>query len=179
MFKNYLIVLSVLSASSGLLATTTADAQVLKYRNNLDGSSVISADPDQTKAAKSIKEKIVIDGAVLMTRDEVVQHLSGNTQQWSNGGAHYRPDGRLDFIWEGDLFNDYEWRVRGEGRVCIDNPAGFTTSCSLYYKYKGGVWTVITEEFGEKRDFFGGPDTILVGEKLADLEPWDPALSGR
>jgi hypothetical protein len=32
---------------------------------------------------------------------------------------------------------------------------------------------VITEEFGELRTEFGGPDTVLDGNVLLDLEPGD------
>ncbi|MDJ0833067.1 MAG: hypothetical protein QNJ69_06055 [Gammaproteobacteria bacterium] len=167
----------VLFASFGLLMTN-ATAQTIKYRSNIEGSSVVIPNEQQINAAKTLRDRILADGAVQMTPAEARQHLAGNTQQWSNGGAHYQADGRLDFIWEGDLFNDYSWRVRRNGLVCIDNPEGFTTSCSLYFNYQGTVWTVVTEEFGEQKDFFGGPDTILVGKQLDDLEPWDPSLSG-
>ncbi len=175
--KSFILSL-VLITSFGLLMIKPATAQTIKYRSTIQGSEVVTPNVKQIQGAKSLRERISADGAVLMNKQEVVQHLAGNTQQWSNGGAHYQSNGRLDFIWEGDLFNDYTWKVRGNGRVCIANPDGFTTSCSLYFKYRDTVWTVVVEEFGVQRDFFGGPDTILVGKKLDDLEPWDPSLSG-
>ena len=187
MYKKSFILSLVMVASFGLLLTKPATAQEInyrgtvddiKYRSTLDGSNFVVPSGKQFDEAKSLKDRITADGAVQMTREEATQHLSGNTQQWSNGGAHYQADGRLDYIWEGDLYNDNTWRVRRNGLVCIDNPEGFTTSCSLYFKYRDTVWTVVTEEFGQQKDFFGGPDTILVGKKLDDLEPWDPSMSG-
>ncbi len=179
-------VVLVLATSLGLLLSTASAQHVdpnavgsADSRVPQDQQTIIEMTTGIQKAqppARSLKERIAAEGGVLLTKDEVAAHLSGNTQQWSNGGAHYGTDGRLDFIWEGNTFTDYRWKVRGQGRVCITNPDGFTTSCSLYFNYNGEIWTVVTEEFGERRDFFGGPDTILVGKKLDDLEPWDPAL---
>lgn len=187
MYRRLLTVVLVLVTSLGLLMTKTATAQHVdpnsvefddprvpqlqrSYMNSLPGGEQRAAPP------RSLKERIASEGGVLLTKSEVVEHLSGNTQQWSNGGAYFSPDGRMDFIWEGNVFLDNHWKVRGEGRVCITNSEGFTTSCSLYFKHKGEIWTVVTEEFGERRDFFGGPDTVLVGKQLDDLEPWDPLL---
>jgi len=128
--------------------------------------------------ASRLEQKIVGDGAIRMTGKQVREYLAGKTQQWSNGGAYYASDGSLEFIWENKEFIDYSWQVRADGTVCIDNPEGFTTSCSLYFRYKDSIWTVVTEVFGEAQDFFGGPDTLLQGKQLSELEPWDPALSG-
>lgn len=128
--------------------------------------------------ADSLEEQIVSDGAVPLDADGVTEHLAGNTQQWANGGAYYGEDGTLDYIWEGKEFYDFTWTAYKNGKVCITNPEGFTTSCSLYFAYKDTIWTVVTEVFGEQQDFFGGPDTVVSGNKLDDLEPWDPALSG-
>lgn len=128
--------------------------------------------------ATSLEDKITAGGARKMNGDEVRAYLSNNTQQWANGGAFYETDGRLDFIWEGKTFYNYTWNASGDGEVCIKNREGFTTSCSLYFDYKQSVWSVVIEVFGESRDFFGGPDTILDGNSLSSLEPWDPALSG-
>ena len=151
----------------------TSDSRVPQDQQNYMG---MTSDVQKAAPARSLKERIASEGGILLSKAEVRDHLAGNTQQWSNGGAHYASDGSLTFIWEGNVFSDYSWKVRGQGRVCITNNEGFTTSCSLYFRHKGSVWTVVTEEFGERRDFFGGPDTILVGKKLADLEPWDAAL---
>lgn len=121
----------------------------------------------------SMEQKVVADGGMRMNPEEVTAHLAGNTQKWSNGGAYYYPEGRLDFIWDGKEFYHYTWGTRGDGQVCIKNQVGLTTSCSAYFKHEGTVWTVVTEEFGELRTNFGGPDTILDGKRLSDLEPGD------
>ena len=137
-------------------------------------ASTVSSNP----VAKTLEERIVNDGARRLSMAEVTEHLAGNTQQWANGGAYYNADGSLDFIWEGKGFNHFVWKAYKDGKVCITNPDGFTTSCSLYFDYQDTVWTVVTEVFGESQDFFGGPDTMLNGNKLDELQPWDPALSG-
>jgi hypothetical protein len=121
----------------------------------------------------TLEDKVVAEGAVRMTAAEVTEYLAGNTQEWSNGGAYYHENGRLDFIWDGQQFFNYTWAARKDGQVCIKNQVGFTTSCSAYFKHQGIIWTVITEEFGELRTEFGGPDTLLEGNKLLDLEPGD------
>lgn len=128
--------------------------------------------------ARTLEERIVNDGAKQLDAAGVTRHLAGNTQQWANGGAFYHEDGSLDFIWEGRGFYHYTWEADRNGKVCITNPDGFTTSCSLYFEYRDTVWTVVTEVFGEQQDFFGGPDTIISGNRLDELEPWDPDMSG-
>ena len=121
----------------------------------------------------TLEEKVVADGAARMGPTEVTEYLSGNTQEWSNGGAYFHENGRLDFIWDGQRFFHYTWAARSDGQICIKNQVGFTTSCSAYFKHQGIIWTVITEEFGELRTEFGGPDTVLDGNVLLDLEPGD------
>ena len=132
------------------------------------------ANPD----APIIEQRIVGDGAKLMNGAQATAYLSGNTQQWANGGALYKPNGMVHFIWENKEFTDHKWYAQGNGLVCIQNGEGFTTSCSKYFNYKGEVWTIVTEVFGERQEAFGGPDTLMQGDKLSELEPWDPALSG-
>ena len=159
--------------------TTTSSSVEMGVSTDAEGTArtTIVTGTENPRFA-SIKEKIVSDGARQMNREEVTAYLSNKTQQWSNGGAFYDADGTLDFIWEGKTFYDYSWSARKDGLVCIKNYEGFSTSCSLYFNYKQTVWTVVTEVFGESKDFFGGPDTTVDGNKLSDLEPWDPAMSG-
>lgn len=121
----------------------------------------------------TLEDKVVADGAVRMGPAEVTEYLAGNTQVWSNGGAYFHENGRLDFIWDGQRFFHYSWVTRDDGQACIKNQIGFTTSCSAYFRHKGEIWTVVTEEFGELRTEFGGPDTIREGNVLLDLEPGD------
>ena len=173
--------LFVLLACFGLLFTASSVQASATY----DSTAVKSAvrEPEDVEGTKnpnadSLAERIEQEGAQRMGGDEARAHLAGKTQQWSNGGAYYHPDGRLDFIWEGKGFNDYSWKASGSGLVCISNPSGFNTSCSQYFRHKNEVWTVVTEVFGEEQQFFGGPDTILDGNQLGNLQPWDPALSG-
>jgi len=178
MYKTITTTLIMLAISLGLVACGTSSKDDLGLLTSQSGSR-LDKSINKSQKATSLKQKILDDGAIPMTVEEVKAHLSGNTQQWSNGGAYYQENGRLDFIWEGNLFYNYTWHVRKDGLVCIKNQVGFSTSCSLYFKYRDSVWTVITEELGEERDFFGGPDTILVGKNLDDLQPWDPSMSGK
>lgn len=121
----------------------------------------------------TLEERVVADGAVRMSAAEITEYLSGNTEEWSNGGAYFHENGRLDFIWDGQRFFHYSWAARNDGQVCIKNQVGFTTSCSAYFKHQGIIWAVVTEEFGEQRTEFGGPNTLLDGNVLLDLEPGD------
>lgn len=177
MYKAIMPILFALTAGFGLAACGTSVKDDLGLYTSQAGST-LDKTTQGTRQASTLMQRILDDGAVLMERDEARAHLSGNTQQWSNGGAYYQETGRLDFIWEGQRYYNYTWRVRGDGKVCITNQTGFVTSCSFYFNYKDTVWTVVTEEFGERRDFFGGVDTILVGQSLDALEPWEPAMSG-
>ena len=158
------------AAAGSVESATSVDAEGVSRTVTVSGA----VNPNANK----LEQKILNDGAVRMNGKEASAYLAGNTQQWSNGGAYFYPGGRIDYIWENKEFNNFKWHARKDGLVCIQNPEGFTTSCSNYYRYKNTVWTVVTEVFGEKRDFFGGPDTLLPGKKLSDLEPWDPSLSG-
>lgn len=172
-----------MAASAGLLLTTATTAPA----SDLDSGPYIDADGVTrthtvvgalNPTASRLEQKIVSDGAVRMTGNQVTDYLTNKTQQWSNGGAYYATDGSLEMIWENKKFIGYSWNVRKDGLVCIDNSEGFTTSCSLYFKHNNTVWTVVTEVFGQAQDFFGGPDTLMQGKQLSELEPWDPALSG-
>jgi len=171
-----------LAASIGLLVSACSGAgSNVELGSTTDGDGVTRttvATAKENPRFDSIEEKIVSDGAKKMNGKEVTAYLSNKTQQWTNGGAFYKADGTLDFIWEGKTFYDYTWSARSDGLVCIKNTQLFTTSCSVYFNYRDTVWTVVTEVFGESKDFFGGPDTVIEGDNLANLEPWDPALSG-
>ena len=174
---------SFLICALGLLLSTTAcvDGTSVEIGPTIseDGTPRTTAVTGvENPTAASLEEKIISDGARQLNAAGVKAHLSGKTQQWSNGGAYYHPDGALDFIWEGKGFYDYTWEADRDGLVCIRNPDGFTTSCSLYFDYQDTVWTVVIEVFGEQQNFFGGPDTVSSGNRLSDLEPWDPAMSG-
>ena len=174
-----LLAIATLSACSQTTFSTSAGS--VESASSVDAEGVprtVTVSGAKNPTANKLEQKILSDGAVRMNGEEVTAYLAGNTQQWSNGGAYYDASGRIDYIWENKEFTDFRWRARKDGLVCIQNPEGFTTSCSSYYRYKNTVWTVVTEVFGEKRDFFGGPDTLLTGKKLSDLEPWDPSLSG-
>jgi len=177
MYKIITTSLLAVALSFGLVACGTSSKDDLDFLTGQSGTR-LDKSVQKPRQASTLMQRILDDGAILMNREEATAHLAGNTQQWSNGGAYYQESGRLDFIWEGQRFYNYSWRVRGDGKVCIANQSDFVTSCSFYFKYKDTVWTVITEEFGERRDFFGGVDTILHGQSLDALEPWEPAMSG-
>lgn len=179
MYKIITTSLLAVALSFGLVACSTSSKDDLGLLTSQAGSTLANKSMRQSGKSSTLMQRILDDGAILMNREEATAHLSGNTQQWSNGGAHYDESGRLDFIWDGKRFFNYTWRVRGDGKVCISNQSDYVTSCSFYFKYKDTVWTIVTEEFGEERDFFGGEDTILVGQSLDALEPWDSALSGQ
>lgn len=184
MLRNLTSRFPLLLLSCGLVTALMVEPAIgsaVQYDRTATDEAITEQGPEQSQEnprAASLEERITNDGAVRLDREQATAHLSGKTQQWANGGAYFHPDGRLDYIWEGKEFSNFSWDVSRKGLVCIQRPDGFNTSCSLYFAYKDTVWTVVTEVFGERRQFFGGPDTVVDGNQLSELEPWDPALSG-
>lgn len=140
-------------------------------------------------ATSNLLEKQLRDqGATRLDAGQVRSYLSGKTQQWENGGAYFLADGTVYVKFGGKLYPERIWTVDGSGKTCIAFRDGFNTSCSVYYRYQGEIWVVTTEIFGEPqqperpyryrrdgtidsddRSIHGGPDTVLDGNRLADL----------
>lgn len=160
--SKYLIIVTV---SLGLLACATVD-----------------------KLERQQEQQLIDDGANRLSREQVIEHLSGNTQQWENGGAYFLPNGTVYVKFGGKTYPKRNWVVDGTGRVCIQLPDGSNTSCSRYFDYNGKVWVITLEIFGEKlsaarafrvrrdgsidpsdKSISGGPDTILEGNQLSKM----------
>lgn len=128
------------------------------------------------------------EGATRLAGEQVTAYLSGNTQQWQNGGVYFRPDGVAYVKWGGKIFPERTWTADDDGRVCIVFPDGRKSSCSVYYDLRGDVWSVTLEIFGEavadvrpqERRFDGsvdpgeggiqgGPDKLLKGNRLSEI----------
>ena len=114
-------------------------------------------------------QKLIDEGATQLNPEEVVGHLSGNTQVWAEGGAYFSPDGGLYVKWQGKIFPERNWAVDNNGRVCIAEPTGRVTSCSEYFLKDGKVWAVTLEVFGESTNIKPGEDKIRKGNVLSDL----------
>ena len=114
-------------------------------------------------------QKLMDEGATQLNPEQVVGHLSGNTQVWAEGGAYFSPDGALYVKWQGKIFPERNWTVDNNGRVCIAEPTGRVTSCSEYFLKDGKVWAVTLEVFGEETDIKPGVDKVRKGNVLSDL----------
>lgn len=120
-------------------------------------------------AGSKLEKELVAEGAVRLNPAQVTDHLSGNTQVWSIGGAYFRPDGKVYVKVEGRTYPLRTWTVDENGEVCIAFPNGFVSSCSTYFYKDDKVWVVTLEIMGEKQSNLGGEDTIVPGNQLADI----------
>lgn len=122
-------------------------------------------------AGSKLEKQLMSEGATRLNPAQVTDHLSGNTQVWSTGGsgAYFLPDGQVYVKFEGRTYPLRTWTVDNNGKVCIAFPNGFVSSCSVYYHKDGVVWYVTLEIMGETQTADGGPDTILVGNKLSEI----------
>ena len=138
----------------------------------------------------ALERDLESEGATRLNKDEVTAYLSGNTQQWQNGGAYFRSDGVVYVKWGGKVFPERTWTVYDNGKVCIIFPDGRRSSCSAYYDFQGTVWSVTLEVFGEvlvederpgqqrrvdssieagQGGLRGGPDKLLKGNRLSEV----------
>lgn len=140
-------------------------------------------------ASMQLREKQLINsGAKRLDAEQVSEYLSGNTQQWENGGAYFVPDGAVYVKWGGKVYPERRWVVDDDGKVCIEFLDGAKSSCSTYFRLDGQVWVVTLEIFGEalatERPFrsnidgsvdpvdksvHGGLDKILPGNRLDEV----------
>jgi len=165
MYQSILKILLVIAVSVGLLACATVD-----------------------KLERQQEQQLIDAGATVLNREQVVEFLSGNTQQWDNGGAYFRPDGVVYVKFGGKIFPERTWVADDNGRVCIVFPDGSSSSCSRYFDYDGDTWVITLEIFGEKmsgarafsvrRDgsidptdnsISGGPSVVLEGNRLSEM----------
>lgn len=135
-----------------------------------------------------LEKQLVNNGAERMNAEEVTRYLSGNTQQWDNGGAYFLPDGAVYVKWGGKIYPERKWVVDDDGKVCILFLDGAKSSCSSYFRLDGKVWVITLEIFGEAlaserpfrtyidgsvdpadKSIHGGPDTILEGNRLDEV----------
>lgn len=120
-------------------------------------------------AGSQLEKQLLSEGAVRLNPAQVTDHLSGNTQVWTSGGAYFLPDGTVYVKFDGRTYPLRTWTVDKNGEVCIAFPNGFVSSCSVYFKKDGKVWVVTLEVMGEAQTKNGGADTIMVGNKLDEI----------
>ena len=122
-------------------------------------------------AGSKLEQQLMSEGATRLNPAQVTDHLSGNTQVWTTGGsgAYFLPDGTVYVKFEGRTYPLRTWTVDENGKVCIAFPNGFVSSCSVYYYKDEIVWYVTLEIMGVAQEVDGGPDTIMVGNKLSDI----------
>lgn len=165
MYQSTSKILLVIAVSVGLLACATVD-----------------------KLERQQERQLIDAGATVLSRQQIVEYLSGKTQEWENGGAYFRPDGVVYVKFGGKVYPERTWVVDNTGSVCIKFPDGSSSSCSRYFDYEGDVWVITLEIFGEKlsgarafsvardgsidaRDssISGGPSTVLEGNRLSEM----------
>ena len=165
MYQNILKILLVVAVSVGLLACATVD-----------------------KLERQQEQQLIDAGATVLSRQQVIDYLSGKTQEWENGGAYFRPDGVVYVKFGGKVYPERTWIADGTGQVCVVLPDGANSSCSRYFDYNGDIWVITLEIFGEKlsgarafsvrRDgsidatdnsISGGPSTVLEGNRLSEM----------
>jgi len=165
MYQRISKLLLVIAVSAGLLACATV-----------------------AKLERQQEQQLIDAGATVLSRQQVIEYLSGKTQQWENGGAYFRPDGVVYVKFGGKVYPERTWVTDNTGRVCIKFPDGSSSSCSRYFDYKGDVWVITLEIFGEKlsaarafsvrqdgsidvtdSSISGGPSTVLEGNRLSEM----------
>lgn len=140
------------------------------------------------KLERQQEQQLIDAGATVLGRQQVVEYLSGKTQEWENGGAYFRPDGVVYVKFGGKVYPERIWVADNTGQVCIKMPDGANSSCSRYFNYNEDIWVITLEIFGEKlsqarafsvrRDgsidatdssISGGPSTVLEGNRLSEM----------
>ena len=83
-------------------------------------------------ACTSADEKSGESQAVALNQDEVLAHISGNTEVWRKGGGYYSSDGSLLVKWEGKDGSG-NWEVSESGEVCYTvDVFGGSRDCHTY-----------------------------------------------
>jgi len=165
MYQRFSKIVLVMAVSLGLLACATVE-----------------------KLERQQEQQLIDSGATRLSREQVIEHLSGKTQQWENGGAYFISDGTVYVKFAGKVYSERNWIVDDTGRVCIKFPEGTVSSCSRYFDMNGKIWVITLEIFGEKllaarpfrirrdgsidvtdKSIYGGPDTVLEGNRLSEM----------
>ena len=105
---------------------------------------------------------VVLAGGNKLNTEQVMAHISGNTEQWSSGWGYYNPDGRLEVVWNG-LKDVGSWEVDNDGQVCfVLEIFGPQKECHYYVKSGNSIRMIYD-------DSDVGSRLIKKGHHLPDL----------
>ena len=71
-----------------------------------------------TSGCASMDQKGEDAAAIALTAEEVVAHVSGKTEQWSEGAAFYAADNAMEVLWKGEEASG-TWLVKDAGELCF------------------------------------------------------------
>lgn len=96
-----------------------------------------------------------------LTQAEVISHVSGNTEVWSEGGGYYDPDGALMVKWQDDDGTG-TWEVAEDGTLCFAvELLGNEKECH-HYVHDGGTIMLVYKNVSRLAE-------ILPGNQLNSL----------
>ena len=104
-------------------------------------------------------------GAVQMSQAEIIELVSGKTEQWENGAGYFDPDGTTHGVWKGEEF-DGTWRVTDDGTLCYTVDEWWPNEhCDWIYFSQGDTITTVntrtnnTTIFNKSSDYKEGDQT--------------------
>lgn len=115
----------ILVASLGL-AACESDNSALERLDN----AFLKRDP----------QKLIDAGATRLDADQSRNHVSGNTEFWTEGSLYYNPDGELELVWR-KIKSTGSWKVTADGKVCLTAPTW--KRCHYYLALDGAITTVV------------------------------------
>lgn len=77
-----------------------------------------------------------------LTQAEVISHVSGNTEVWSEGGGYYAPDGAILVTWQGDDGSG-TWEVAEDGTLCLAIDLWGNENECHHYVNDGGTFMLV------------------------------------
>lgn len=73
-----------------------------------------------------------------LNKDQVITHVSGNTEKWTKGAGYYVANGNLIGIWDGENVEG-TWSVRDSGEICLTVLSWGEEDCHRYKNENGDV----------------------------------------
>ena len=109
-------------------------------------------------ACASQEQKMIEAGAIRLSAEQTIAHISGNTEKWTKGGGYYHPNGLLDIIWDGTKASG-TYTVDSNGNVCTKLDK---TYCHFYMNDEGAIIMI-----SEGKNL--GARELMVGNHVSEL----------
>ena len=110
-------------------------------------------------ACQSTAERVQEEGAVALTRTEVVALVSDRTEPWSKGAGYYGPDGSLHVRWKGESLTG-TWQATDTGEICHKVQEWGSIPCTSYFRRGSEIVTVY-----DSHEKTAQPDAYLAGDQ--------------